>query len=136
MIDIDHFKQVNDRHGHAAGDYVLKEVVNRMTLGLRPSDLVARLGGEEFAIIMPETEPTAAFNIADRLRKRVDETPIEGADRAPPFHVSVSIGVAASPANVDETMQDLFRRSDAALYQAKNNGRNCVMLENGKTANG
>ncbi|MGE3624064.1 MAG: PleD family two-component system response regulator [Bdellovibrionales bacterium] len=129
MVDIDHFKKVNDAHGHAAGDHVLKEVVNRITLGLRPSDLVTRLGGEEFAIIMPETDIGSALNIAERLRKRVANTPVEGADGAPPIPVTVSIGIAVAEPDANEELQALFRRADQALYEAKNTGRNRIVSE-------
>jgi two-component system cell cycle response regulator len=131
MVDIDHFKQVNDTHGHAAGDAVLREVVNRIRNGLRPSDLIARLGGEEFAVIMPETEPAAAFVIAERLRERIEATPIEGADHAPPLTITASIGVASAPVERNEDSTVLFARADAALYEAKKTGRNRVVGEKG-----
>lgn len=129
MVDIDHFKQVNDTHGHAVGDYVLKEVVNRITMGLRPSDLIARIGGEEFAVIMPETDLPAAMHIAERLRKRIGETPIEGAERGPPFTITVSVGAAFTAPEAKEAPEALFRRADVALYEAKNAGRDRVVSE-------
>jgi diguanylate cyclase (GGDEF)-like protein len=70
MIDVDHFKRINDEHGHAAGDRVLMEIIDRVTSDVRPSDLVARMGGEEFAVVMPETDLDAALRIAERLRSR------------------------------------------------------------------
>ncbi|HKM73293.1 MAG TPA: diguanylate cyclase, partial [Stellaceae bacterium] len=78
MLDVDNLKQVNDAHGHAVGDRVLKEIVNRVTSALRPSDLVARMGGDEFAVAMPEMGLAAALQIAERLRSRVSEAPIDG----------------------------------------------------------
>jgi two-component system, cell cycle response regulator len=128
MIDIDHFKQINDAHGHATGDHVLKEIVKRATFALRPSDLVARMGGEEFAVVMPETDLDAALQIAERLRSRIGDTPVESADGAP-FTVTVSIGVAALQPDSEEEPRAAFRRADAALYAAKRAGRNRVIAD-------
>jgi two-component system cell cycle response regulator len=128
IVDIDHFKKVNDTHGHAAGDAVLREIVNRLTRGLRPSDLVARLGGEEFAIIMPEADALSSLAIAERLRKTIESVPIEGADQAPPLTVTVSIGIAVMLENTNEDPRAVFRRADQALYDAKKNGRNRVVV--------
>src|ERR1700736_1091128 len=86
MIDVDNLKQVNDAHGHPAGDRVLKQVVGRVTSALRPSDLVARMGGDEFVIVMPETGIDAALQVAERVRSRINDTPIEA------VVVTVSIG--------------------------------------------
>ncbi len=127
MIDIDHFKKVNDVHGHAAGDIVLKETVARIGNGLRPSDLIARLGGEEFAVVMPQTGTETAFAIAERLRERIEATPIEGASPLGSLKITASIGVAIALPNVDEDMDTIFKRADAALYEAKNTGRNKVV---------
>jgi two-component system, cell cycle response regulator len=126
MVDLDHFKQVNDAHGHAAGDHVLKDIVNRITNALRPSDLVARMGGEEFAVIMPETELIAAIHIADRLRKRIESTPVDGASDVS-IPVTVSIGAAVTLPETEEELSAIFKRADAALYEAKKTGRNKVV---------
>ena len=126
MVDLDHFKQVNDVHGHSAGDHVLKDIVNRISNALRPSDLVARMGGEEFAVIMPETELIAALNIAERLRKKVEDAPVEGAGPEL-ISVTVSIGAAVTLPEVDEELSAVFKRADAALYEAKKTGRNKVV---------
>jgi len=134
MLDIDHFKQVNDRHGHAAGDAVLREMVGRVMMGLRPFDMVARMGGEEFAIVMPETELGAAEAIAQRLCERIKQTPMTWSDKAPPLGVTVSIGVAAVRAAGVESMDQILARADEALYRAKNAGRNCVMTETAEAA--
>jgi two-component system cell cycle response regulator len=126
MVDLDHFKQVNDVHGHAAGDHVLKDIVNRITNALRPSDLVARLGGEEFIIVMPETDLIAAIHIAERLRKRIETTPVEGAGDQP-ISVTVSIGAAVTLPESQEELPEVLKRADAALYDAKKTGRNKVV---------
>jgi two-component system cell cycle response regulator len=131
IVDLDYFKKINDTHGHAAGDAVLKEIVNRITLGLRPSDLVARMGGEEFAVIMPETDLPAALNIAERLRKRIGEVPIESAEGVPSITVTASIGAAIMSPEASESPDELFRRADAALYEAKNTGRNRIVSDQG-----
>jgi two-component system cell cycle response regulator len=126
MIDIDHFRRINDAHGHTAGDHVLKEMVSRATFSLRPSDLVARIGGEEFAVVLPETDLDAALSIAERLRHRIGDTPIEAADSALPLTVTVSIGVAVVKPDGEEEPDTAFRRADVALYAAKRAGRNRV----------
>ena len=123
MIDVDHFKQINDEHGHAAGNQVLKEIVNRITSALRPSDLVARMGGEEFAVVMPETDLDAGHRIAERLRSRIAGTPVEE------VAVTVSIGAAViQPDTGEEELDAALRRADEALYEAKRAGRNRVNL--------
>jgi two-component system, cell cycle response regulator len=116
MIDVDHFKRINDEHGHAAGDHVLKEIVDRATLALRPSDLVVRVGGDEFTVVMPETDLDAALQVAERVRRRVADTTIEAAV------VTVSIGVAASSPDGEEELEATLQRADAALYEAKRTG--------------
>ena len=120
MVDVDTLKQVNDTHGHGAGDRVLKEVVNRAKFALRPLDLVARMGGDEFAIVMPETNLAAAIQIAERLCSRIGEAPIEG------VAVTVSIGAAASRPDEEEALDTTLQRADAALYDAKRAAGNRV----------
>jgi two-component system cell cycle response regulator len=120
--DIDHFKQVNDRHGHAAGDEVLKEVARRLTANLRSFDMVVRLGGEEFFVAMPEVGYEAALSVGDRLRKSIAEKPIATGEGQIP--VTISLGVTL--ADIDEPMEDGLRRADQAMYRAKQSGRNRV----------
>jgi two-component system cell cycle response regulator len=128
MIDIDHFRRINNTHGHAVGDRVLKEIVNRATFALRPSDLVARMGGEEFVVVLPETDFDTALQIAERLRRRVGDIPVEGADSASPLSVSVSIGVAVVQPDGKEEPAAALQRADVALYTAKRAGRNRVSV--------
>lgn len=125
MVDVDTLKQVNDTHGHGAGDRVLKEVVNRAKFALRPLDLVARMGGDEFAIVMPETNLAAAIQIAERLCSRIGEAPIEG------VAVTVSIGAAASRPDEEEALDTTLQRADAALYEAKRAAGNRVSAVGG-----
>jgi two-component system, cell cycle response regulator len=124
MIDVDHFKRINDEHGHPAGNHVLKEIVNRATSALRPSDLMARMGGEEFAVVMPEADLNAALQIGERLRSRIGDTPVEGAT------ITVSVGAAVMrPDREKEELDAALRRADAALYGAKRAGRNRVIAD-------
>lgn len=120
MVDIDLFKAINDGFGHAAGDQVLAAVGLALTTHLRTGDLVSRYGGEEFLVILPDTPPAGAMQVAERLREAV--AAVTGLPKA----VTVSIGVAACLQ--DETPSGLVSRADAALYQAKNSGRNRVIL--------
>ncbi len=125
MLDIDHFKKVNDTHGHAAGDVALKHVARLCVATMRPSDFVGRLGGEEFAICLPATEQAAARAAAERLCRRIATTAADLGDTYLPL--TASIGVAEiMPGDIDAT--SLLTRADDALYRAKNGGRNRVEL--------
>lgn len=128
MIDIDHFKAINDGFGHAAGDQVLAAVGRALTAHLRTGDLVSRYGGEEFLVILPDTPPAGAVQVAERLREAV--ATITGLPRP----VTVSIGVAAC--RQDETAASLVGRADNALYQAKAGGRNRVTMSDEGGADG
>jgi diguanylate cyclase (GGDEF)-like protein len=123
MIDLDHFKRVNDEHGHLVGDAVLCWVGQVLTAALRPQDLLARYGGEEFAVLLPGFDTASAVAIAERLRRAVADAP-QDADAKPLPPMTVSIGVSTRRAY--ETLPDLLRRADEALYRAKEEGRNCV----------
>lgn len=128
MVDIDHFKAINDGFGHPAGDQVLAAVGRALTAHLRTGDLVSRYGGEEFLVILPDTPPAGAMQVAERLREAV--AAITGMPKA----VTVSIGVAAC--HQDETVASLVSRADAALYQAKTGGRNRVTMSDDGGAEG
>ena len=125
VIDIDHFKRVNDRHGHAVGDAVLQEIAGRCRAILRKGDVLARIGGEEFAAILPQTPAEEATAIAERLRREVCAVPVSG-----PFgEILVTLSIGGTCAQGDEHDFDaVLERADRALYVAKNLGRNRVQL--------
>ncbi len=125
MIDVDFFKATNDTHGHAIGDAVLQGVVKRALESLRQSDSIGRIGGEEFAVLLPETSLAAAYDVAERLRAHMQERAIIAGHKAIPC--TVSIGVAQLSAQ-DGGIEDLLHRADTALYKAKNGGRNRVEI--------
>jgi diguanylate cyclase (GGDEF)-like protein len=123
MLDIDHFKAINDRYGHPVGDLALQHVVGTLRSRLRRIDLLGRLGGEEFAILLPAIPLEGAEHVAERLRAGVAETPLErGEDR---IGMTVSIGLAFGH-QTDRGFEQLIARADAALYRAKGGGRNRV----------
>lgn len=124
MIDLDHFKNINDRYGHATGDQVLAEVASLLKRSVRETDITARYGGEEFTIILTQTALADAVLTADRLRKTIAEYTYETAEGVP-LQVTVSIGVAAFPDH-GSSREGLLQASDRALYAAKNAGRNRV----------
>jgi len=127
MIDIDFFKKVNDTHGHAVGDEVLKSVAQLYKESVRSTDLVARYGGEEFAIMMPETELNDAITLAEKVRSLIESTPIQ--TQAGPLTITVSIGVASVPLSKIHSSKELIVAADKTLYRAKKNGRNQVQAE-------
>lgn len=125
-VDIDHFKKVNDVHGHEAGDTVLQEFAERLMANVRPKDIVCRPGGEEFLVIMPETNGDLACSAAERIRRAIAAAPFDAGTRSSgELHVTVSAGVATFHGEED-TVADLLRRADDALYRAKTAGRNQV----------
>lgn len=125
LCDLDHFKSVNDRHGHAAGDDVLRQFAATLRKAVRANDAAARLGGEEFAVVLPQTPVTTAAVIAERIRAEFAEHKLE--TLAGPLATTVSIGVAACEENA-ESLETLLGRADAALYVAKRDGRNRVTV--------
>jgi diguanylate cyclase (GGDEF)-like protein len=124
MVDVDRFKNVNDRYGHSVGDQVLREVAARCSAAVRGVDLVGRYGGEEFLVILPETGPAAATEAAQRLCTRVAEAPIR--TREGPIDVTVSVGAAAGSGSGQ--LEALVEAADRALYMAKTSGRNRVVI--------
>jgi diguanylate cyclase (GGDEF)-like protein len=125
MIDVDHFKRINDTHGHAIGDEVLRHMAQVLPTGLRGRDRLGRLGGEEFLVVLPGAGMEQAARVAARMRAAIAATPLIGA--AGQLHFTVSIGVAELGLP-QESVAGLLARADAALYQAKGNGRNAVAL--------
>jgi diguanylate cyclase (GGDEF)-like protein len=129
MVDIDQFKNYNDQHGHLAGDEVLRELGGFLKGSLRTEDYAARYGGEEFLLLLPETGPEGAGQLAERLRRRLEEQQI-GAEHGMPG-ITVCVGVAAFPENADDP-EELINQADRAMYKAKLAGRNRVMIARGR----
>jgi diguanylate cyclase (GGDEF)-like protein len=131
LIDIDHFKRINDNYGHAVGDEVLAQVARLLQSHARRTDSVARMGGEEFLILLPDMDAAAALNLAQRLRETIESEPVLTADAA--LYTTVSVGVAVVRSD-DGGAQPLVRRADDALYRAKAAGRNRCELAVAKPA--
>ncbi len=128
VVDIDHFKRVNDTWGHGVGDEVIRTVAGALHECVRPMDLVARIGGEEFAIILPNCPSAFGQTVAERVRRRIAGTPVPISSRQT-IGVSISIGGAFAYQWVRSTPQLWFERADQQLYRAKQQGRNLVQLE-------
>jgi two-component system cell cycle response regulator len=126
LLDLDHFKQVNDGYGHDAGDDVLREFAVRLATNVRAIDLPCRYGGEEFVIVMPGASLTDAERVAERIRLHVNQAPIQVCGGKARLGVTISIGVASSLGEGD-TPDLLLKRADEALYAAKTGGRNRVV---------
>lgn len=128
LADIDHFKKVNDQHGHNAGDLVIKAVAQALLDCVRPMDTVARLGGEEYAVILPNCPPAFGHAVAERIRSKVQNFPVPV---APGTHVNVtiSLGGAFAPQWVRSSALLWIERADQQLYRAKSDGRNRTCLE-------
>jgi diguanylate cyclase len=124
MIDLDHFKNINDSYGHLAGDKVLKIIANQLQRGLRADDFLARFGGEEFVLLMPGTRQAEAEALLESLRAAIE---------ACPFHfkgqrVTITTSIGASGFQHDDRSDAVLKRADRALYKAKDAGRNRIML--------
>jgi two-component system cell cycle response regulator len=126
VIDIDYFKSINDTHGHDAGDDVLRDFALRIKRSIRGIDLACRYGGEEFVLVMPETDMAVAAMVAERLRRRIAGEPFAIQEGAKAIPVTISIGIAALRGK-EETAASLLKRADQALYRAKRDGRNRVV---------
>jgi len=125
MLDIDSFKELNDAHGHLAGDHFLRRVGEVIKGSLRSHDIPCRYGGEEFAVLLPETEPTESIVIAERIRRTVAEIRIREGRRM--IGTTISIGISSYPKSARRSAPDLLRKADAALYQAKREGKDKVV---------
>ena len=124
LMDLDHFKRINDNYGHPAGDAALKSFVNTANLIFRETDLFGRTGGEEFSALLPETDVANALKVAGRLREKIDALQVIAEGHS--IHYTVSIGLTAMQPK-DESLRDMVRRADRALYEAKSTGRNRVV---------
>lgn len=129
MVDIDHFKRVNDTHGHLAGDAVIRAIGLALTECVRPMDTVARIGGEEFAIVFPSCHPTFADTVAERIRAHIENLKISVPSVGQLLRVTVSCGGAFAPQWIRSVSDAWISRADAQLYLAKNGGRNQVCME-------
>lgn len=125
-VDIDHFKQLNDRHGHATGDRALRAVAQTLEQGVRRVDTVARVGGEEFVVLLPQNDVGSAAHVAEKVRRAVEGRPMPGGEGQPGGRLSISIGVAELRS--EEDGDALLQRADEALYFAKERGRNRVVV--------
>jgi diguanylate cyclase len=124
IIDLDHFKQVNDTWGHSAGDKVLKAVAELCRANFRTIDIIGRLGGEEFVVLLPDTDLATALHIAGRVLQRLADTPISIGDQA--IHLTATAGVVERQPD-EMTLESLVQRADAAMYRGKKAGRNQVV---------
>lgn len=128
MIDFDHFKRVNDQYGHDGGDDVLREFAARLRKNIRGMDVMCRYGGEEFAIVLPDTDLANAAAVAERIRDAVSEEPFLLFGGKHQISMTISIGIASLRLMGGDTVEALFARTDAALYEAKKKGRNRIVL--------
>ncbi len=128
MVDIDHFKKINDTLGHTEGDKVLKEIADLLKKSVRKKDTIARYGGEEFVLILPDAGLEESFMIAERIRRLVENTTFEVGQTQ--LHLTVSLGIANFPSHRVRSKEDLIRIADQALYEAKRGGRNRVCIYN------
>ncbi|NMG39129.1 PleD family two-component system response regulator [Chelativorans sp. ZYF759] len=128
ITDIDRFKGINDTHGHDAGDEILREFAARLRKNVRGIDLACRFGGEEFVVVMPDTDPELANIVAERIRAQIADKPFVVSSLAEPLSVTISIGVSGIKHSGD-SVEALMKRADKALYEAKNSGRNRVVAD-------
>jgi two-component system, cell cycle response regulator len=128
ITDIDRFKSINDTYGHDAGDDILREFAARLRKNVRGIDLACRYGGEEFVVVMPDTDSALANIVAERVRAQIADKPFEVSTLSEPISVTISIGVAGIR-HAGDTVEALMKRADKALYEAKNSGRNRVVAD-------
>jgi diguanylate cyclase (GGDEF)-like protein len=128
LIDIDYFKNVNDTHGHPAGDQVLRVVATALQACVRPMDTLARYGGEEFVVVLPSCQPSFGHAVAERIRRNIENTRIPVAPGVE-LQVTISIGGAFALQWIRSTTEQWIDRADQQLYRAKTSGRNCLCLE-------
>ena len=126
FLDIDYFKKINDTYGHDAGDYVLKKTTKIIHANIRDEDIFARWGGEEFALLLPETEIADAVIVAKRIRKIIEETSFRYCKKK--LSLTISIGISNIKKLKKRSISELVKNADTALYKAKHNGRNRVVF--------
>jgi diguanylate cyclase (GGDEF)-like protein len=128
LLDLDHFKQVNDRHGHGAGDQVLQQVAQRISASVRPGDVVGRFGGEEFSVLLTRSDLEDAADVAERIRETMSRTPMDCTVNAEAVALVVTCSIGIANVNIDSktALQEALERADQALYRAKESGRNRV----------
>lgn len=129
ILDIDHFKKVNDTYGHSMGDRVLIEIANICRHALRATDINVRLGGEEFAFLCPNTDIQGAFILAERIRTAISELNVD----VDGSHIRITVSLGIAGLNSDDTIVSLLRHADEALYQAKGKGRNQTVIWENRT---
>lgn len=134
MMDIDHFKSINDKHGHAIGDHLLRGFVKRINLALRATDIFCRYGGEEFCLIMPETDEKRACRAAERMRQLVRQHPFRVGKME--IHMTVSMGMVCMPERFKGKPGELVEQADKALYEAKRSGRDRLFLHKHQECHG
>lgn len=127
FLDLDHFKEINDQHGHAAGDVTLHAVARCILETIRTTDVVFRYGGEEFAVVLPATDRAGALEVGERIRNAIENLPVPFEARC--LSITTSMGVASATPNDERTTAELLEAADAALYRAKDEGRNRIFCE-------
>ena len=129
LIDIDHFKKINDQYGHNNGDKVIQSIANNIKKSLRDTDIAARIAGEEFAALLPDTDEAGAYWVADRICSKIAKTPIQLDPHHPPIQPTVSIGLSTATDLEETSSKSLYKFADTRLYIAKNTGRNQVSAD-------
>ncbi len=127
MVDLDHFKEINDTYGHAVGDHVLAIFAQVVLKCIRKTDIIARYGGDEFIVVLPNTDTDTAKSVAERIREDVSKTHIPPLDGVVISSINCSVGISTYPEHCD-SKNSLIRTSDLALYMAKRSGRNCIKV--------
>ena len=127
LIDLDHFKQINDTYGHSVGDEALKKIATLINANLRPLDIAGRMGGDELTILLMDADTDIASVVAERLREAVESNAISVDEN--PITITVSIGISA----ISTSLDDALRKADQALYEAKRTGRNCIRVADKST---
>ena len=127
MVDMDHFKEINDTYGHIVGDHVLMIFAQVVLKCIRKTDIIARYGGDEFIVVLPNTDTDTARSVAERIREDVSETYIPPIDGVVISSIHCSVGISTYPVHCD-SKNSLIRTSDLALYMAKRSGRNCIKV--------